>query len=559
MKSSITAILVVFLGSFAYGQTKPPAQQPVTQDFISITLEEELLKAVQSYQEGRYTDAIGILRRYVEKDPGNKEAYILLGKSYVYSKDCTEALNVFKKIEPVLERRDKDVVYVDMARCYIQDRRYKEAKEYLNSIKDSTTDKDGINYLMATLNIAMQNYGEAKPVLISLFEASSVYKTRAAYYLSVIYQKENDLDNTMKYLEVAAGDKESEEGREAGRIMANISADRGKLQKKSSLNPFFRFRNNFVIDSNVPEMADVDNENLKYLTNMGSVSMRWGARADLELSGGVNFKKKNHNASAKIMYFTDYHFLPVNSMIPRSEFDANYYDIMFVYAGLSYNYAFSLNKSSVISPGLEIGVLNLFTDQFGSFVHNEGAKGGPNFYLTSTTIVPNVTYTLSNVFLVKPYYRLRIDSYHQNIEDGSLNSQAGNDNAIGLEGVLSFLDTDSLLFRFEYDSDDTDGRQWRYSGYRAGLGVSLVAFSVLDLRLVGEYFKRDFSDSEYTLKDGSSVARSDDRLSLSMGPEFILGKSGRIGLKYNFIWNKSNVDVYDYMRHIGMFFWELKF
>ena len=562
MKNSFLVSIFILIAFYAYGQTNPPVQQSVPQDLsgVSIASEEELLKAVQSYQEGKYTDAIGILRRYVERDPNNKEAYILLGKSYVYSRDCTEAMNVFKKIEPLLEKQDKDIVYIDMARCYIQDKRYKEATDYLNSIKESAADREGIKYLMATLNIATQNFKEAKPLLLELYNNSPTYKSRAAYYLSVISQKENNLDESLKYLEVASKDKDSEEGREAERIMGNISSDRAKLEKKSLFKPFFKLRSTYVIDSNVPEMAENEDENLKYLTNLGSVSMRWGARTDLELSGGVNFKKQNHSAGATIMYFSDYHFLPVNSIIPRSQFDANYYDIMFVYAGLKYNYDFLLNKKNILSPGLEIGLLNLFTDPYGSFVHDEGAKSGPNFYLTSLNIVPNLSFSLNNIFVFKPYYRFRMDSYHQSIEDKEVNSLSGLDHSIGFEGVLNFLDTDSVLLRFEYDSNNADGSQWRYSGYRFGLGVSLIALSVIDLRFVADYFMRDFSDSKYSLKDGSDVSRSDDRLSISTGPEFILGSIARIGIKYNFILNQSNVkDVYEYTRHMGMLFWELKF
>ncbi len=521
--------------------------------------EEELLKALDLYSQKKYSEVIPVLRKYTEKNPGDKEALIMLGKSFVYSKDCTEALNIFKKIDSGLEKKDRDNVYADIAQCYIQDKRYKEAKEYLNSVKDTVADKDGIKYLIATLNMAMQNFKEAKPLFADLYSSSAAYKSRAAYYLAVISQEEKNLNESLKYLESAAADKDSEEGREAARILNNIAGDKEKLKSKSMFSPFFKIRNTYVADTNVPEMAENEDENLKYLTNLGSVSMRWGARTDLELSGGVNFKNGSHKANATLTYFSNFHFLPVNAMIKRSEFDANYYDIMFVYTGARYSYDFIFDKNR-LSPGLETGVLNLFTDQFGSFVHQEGADSGPNFYLTSVMVAPNLSFSLANILTLKPYYRLRMDFYHQSVEDSSLNSMSGTGHSAGLESMLYFMGDDTLMFRFEYDKSNADGSQWRYSGLRFGLGLSIVALSVIDLRFLADYFMRDFSDSEYVMEDGVVEERSDKRLSLNAGPEFILGKVGRIGLKYSFILNQSNITkIYDYKRHLGMLFWELKF
>ncbi|MCX7958153.1 MAG: hypothetical protein N3B13_03830, partial [Deltaproteobacteria bacterium] len=208
----------------------------------------------------------------------------------------------------------------------------------------------------------------------------------------------------------------------------------------------------------------------------------------------------------------------------------------------------------------ETGVLNLFTDQFGSFVHEEGAESGPNFYLTSVSLAPNLAFSLGKIMTFKPYYRLRLDYDHQNVEDSALNSMSGLGHNVGLESMFYFLGDDTLMLRFEYDKNDSDGSQWRYSGLRFGLGLSIVALSVIDLRLLIDYFIRDFPDSEFVLQDGEIKARSDKRLSVSTGPEFILGKTGRIGLKYSFILNKSNITkIYDYKRHLGMLFWEIKF
>lgn len=553
----IVSLLILFLGNIN-AQSVPTVNSNAV-DQGSLQNEEELLRAMEFYSEGKYTDAISVLKKYIEKNPNDKEAYMMLGRSFVYSKDCTEAINIFKKIDPILESKDKDIVYMDIAQCYIQDKRYSEAKNYLNTIKDTSSEKEKIRYLLATLSMMSQNIQEAKVIFTELYNTSPEYKSRSAYYLAVIAQEEKRLNDSIKYLEVASLDKESEEGREAIRILGNIAQDKERFQKKSVFRPFFKLRNTYVIDTNVPEMAENEDESIKYLTNLGSVSMRWGARVDLELSGGVNFKKENHKASATLTYFTDYHFLPINAMIPRSEFDANYYDIMFVYAGSRYNYDFVFNKNK-LSPGLEVGLLNLFTDPYGSFVHEKGAESGPNFFLTSLILAPNFIFSLSDIMMMKPYYRLKMDFYHQSVEEPDINSLSGIDHNIGFEASLFFWGDDTAIFRLEYDVNNADGSQWRYSGLRAGFGISLVALSLIDLRAMVDYFMRDFSDSQYTMEDGSVESRSDKRLSINVGPEFLLGKSGRIGLKYNFILNQSNVKkIYDYNRQMGMLFWELKF
>lgn len=521
--------------------------------------EEEMMKAIDCYSQGKYTDAIAILRGYTERNPQDKEAFIMLGRSFVYSKDCTEALNIFKKIEPMLEQKDRDMVYMDIAQCYIQDKRYKEASDYLNSIKDTSSDRDRIAYLLGTLKMTQNDYKEARPLFRDLYEKSSVYKGRAAYYLSVIAQKENRIDESLKLIEVASKDRESEEGREAIRILEKIKSDKERYERRSYLSPFFKLRNSYVFDTNVPEMAESENENLKYLTNLGNVTMRWGARTDLELLGGVDFKRKGHRANVTLIYFSDFHFLPVNSIIPRSEFDVNYYDIMFAYAGTRYNYDFRINKN-VLSPGLEVGLLNLLTDQYGSFLHEKDARSGPNFYLTSLSIAPNISFAVQDILIIKPYYRLKMDFYHQSVENAKLNSLSGIDNIFGLETSIGFMKTDTVFLRFEYDMNSADGSQWRYDGLRAGLGISFIALSIVDLRFLIEYFLRDFSDSSYVLEDGSTEARSDKRLSLSVGPEFLLGKVGRLGIKYNYILNQSNIKtIYDYNRQLGILFWEVKF
>ncbi|MCX7944227.1 MAG: hypothetical protein N2746_06950 [Deltaproteobacteria bacterium] len=521
--------------------------------------EEEFIKTLELFSQKKYAEVIPILKRYSEKNPTDKNLKVLLIKAFVYSKDCGEALNIYRGVEISLDVSDKDKILVDIVQCYIQDKRYKDAIDYLNSVRDSSANKEAVKYLLATVSFAMQNYKDAKPLFKELFEKSSVYKYKSAYYLSVICSEEKRLDDAIKYLEFASKDNDSEEGREAARIMNNIAVDRERLKSKGLFKPFFKIKNAYVIDSNVPEMAENEDENLRYITNVGSVSMRWGARLDLELSGGVNFKKNQHKASGTLMYFNNFHFLPVNSMVKRSEFDANFYDIMFLYVGARYSYEIVFDKDR-LSFGLEIGTLNLFNDQFGSFVHDEGAKSGPNFYLTSIAIVPNIAYSFRDIMVLKPYYRLRSDNYHRKVEEPAENSMSGFGHSIGLEGMLYFLGEDTLFVKAEYDKNNAEGTQWRYAGYRLGLGLSIIALSVVDLRFLIDYFIRDFSDSRFVLDDGSERSRNDKRLSISVGPEFILGKSGRLGLKYSSVFNKSNItDIYDYQRHLGMLFWEVRF
>lgn len=548
-------LFLVFNSAVLTGQME--TQLPVANQ--DMQTEEDLLKALEFFNQGNYADVISIMKRYAEKNPQDKDASMLLIKSFVYSKDCTEALNIFRKIDSVLDEKEKGYLYADIASCYIQDKRYKEAKDYLVKIDKVTQDRDLVKYLLAYVNFALKDYRGAKPLFLDLYQNSPKYRYRSAYYLAVIYQEEKNTAESIKYLESASSEKDSEEGREALRVLNVISADKERLKESLVFKPFFKIKNAYVLDSNVPEMAENEDETIKYLTNLGSVSMRWGARTDLELSGGADFKKGSHRANATITYFGDYHFLPVNSMIPRSEFDANYYDIMFLYTGARYNYDFKLRKNK-LSPGLDVGVINLFTDQFGSFVHQEGAEHGPNFYLTSLLLAPNFVFSTGKFVNIKPYYRLKMDFYHNDVKDPELNSMSGIEHLIGFEGLFYISSEDAAIVRFEYDKNNADGSQWRYSGLRAGLGLSILCFSVLDLRLLVDYFVRDFGDSLYTLENGESKSRSDKRLSINMGPEFIVGNAGRVGFKYTFILNQSNIKrIYDYQRHLGMIFWEVNF
>lgn len=550
----------IFVLGFLLFSFNLAAQSPMTKGDYSgdLQIEEELVRVMDLYSQKKYSELIPILKRYTERNPQDKDAQIILIKSFVYSKDCSEALNLFRRVESYFASKDRDSVYIDIVQCLILDKRYNEAKSYLYSVKDTASDREGIRFLLGVLHILLNEYKEAEPLFKELVTSSNVYKTRAAYYLALISQEEKRFEESIKYLELASTDRNSEEGKEATRILNNI-ADKKELSLRRKFKPFFKVKNSYVVDTNVPEIAENEDENLKYLTNFGDVSMRWGVRTDLELSGGLEFNKANHKANGTVIFFSNYHLLPINSMVKRSEFDANYYDIMFVYVGGRYSYDFLFGKNR-ISPGFEVGNLNLFNDQFGSFVHQEGSKSGPNFYLTSFFMAPNLQVSFNKVMNLRPYYRLRMDFYHQSIEDSSMNSMSGLDHTLGLESTLYFWGSDTILFRLEYDKNDSEGKQWRYSGLRLSMGLSVIALSVIDLRLLIDYFVRDFSDSEYVLRSGDIVSRSDKRLSLNVGPEFIISDSIRIGVKYTMVLNHSNnVDVYDYKRHLGMFFWEIKF
>jgi hypothetical protein len=145
------------------------------------------------------------------------------------------------------------------------------------------------------------------------------------------------------------------------------------------------------------------------------------------------------------------------------------------------------------------------------------------------------------------------DNEYWNTEVCFTNSlRTGHKNSIGITQNFSFQRVTAKIYYFA-DYTRAEAPYWAYDGDRGGtaLGTNIIPF--INIHLSGEYNERRYLE-DYP---GFGKKRVDKMQQYSFGINYRISKRIAVILNYLYTRNKSNLDIFDYKRHITSIFFRI--
>ena len=100
--------------------------------------------------------------------------------------------------------------------------------------------------------------------------------------------------------------------------------------------------------------------------------------------------------------------------------------------------------------------------------------------------------------------------------------------------------------RYEFDYENTDGRNWEYLGNRVNVSLQTPLVDKLKLTLAGDFYFQDFQNTHTIF----NVKRQDDAYTLSAQLAYPIWNQVELQFRYTYVKHDSNIAIYDYDRNI---------
>jgi hypothetical protein len=148
--------------------------------------------------------------------------------------------------------------------------------------------------------------------------------------------------------------------------------------------------------------------------------------------------------------------------------------------------------------------------------------------------------------------------FASDLDQDGVNLLAGCGHELALRNFLQI--NPSLYGEYQFSNYFSKGSEWDHYANRVHLGVRLALPFEVDLDVRGTYTRRDFNrGSHFTDQSRQTGDRNDDALQADVELSKELTDFVVVSGRYQYTDNGSNVGVFDYKRHVGGAYVELKF
>jgi tetratricopeptide (TPR) repeat protein len=171
---------------------------------------------------------------------------------------------------------------------------------------------------------------------------------------------------------------------------------------------------------------------------------------------------------------------------------------------------------------------------------------GTEEYLSAHSISPAIVIAEGEGF----FTTLRYAYQNKDFKDSDLfenNSERdGSNNLAGITQYVPIGRVAILSLGYTYDHDTTDEDYWSYNGHKGNVDLRLDLGQKWFVDLMGEYYAKDYRD-EYP---GTGEKRQDDTSTFSSTLMKTIGSNFDITVGWQYVKNKSNIDIFEYERNI---------
>ncbi|MBN1871782.1 MAG: tetratricopeptide repeat protein [Candidatus Omnitrophica bacterium] len=460
-------------------------------------------KAISYYRQENYDEAIDILKELRQKDPTSTLAAYYLGLSYKQIED-------YVKAKPQLEDAIKYTPKIKGALLELVEVLYQlgeldGAMENISIAEQEgirpaqTSFLKGLVLLKQDRNLdAVKAFEKAKELDKSLTQTAD-YQIGLAYMRERMYAEAKDV-----FKEVIVVDPNSDTA-----LFANLYMDSLKKRVeaerpfKFSLGVAYEYDDNVILmpsDASTVDIVADESDTREVVTFRGEYTKR----------------------------FTDQLRLKANySMYMANQDDLNEYDLFSNTVTVTPSYYFT--KSSLSLP----------------VSYNYTMVGGHD-YLTTLSVTPLWNFMLGDSNMIQCFFRYQNKNFHKKAANDDERRDA--DNYAGGAGWFYFFAKNKgfLNLRYELARDDAEGRNWEQLSNKFSGTILVPLFDKLEVSTTGEIQFQDFENIHSVYGN----EREDDVYTLSSMLTYDIFEDTEAQFRYTYINNESNLEVYDYDRHI---------
>ena len=168
-------------------------------------------------------------------------------------------------------------------------------------------------------------------------------------------------------------------------------------------------------------------------------------------------------------------------------------------------------------------------------------------FLSSETVNPLLNFKITDRQTGQIGVKLQLKDYLQAAANENEDRDAFRV-APGVGWFLIFWENKALLnLRYEFDTEDTDGRNWDYLGHRFTASVRAPFFlEKLYLTVAGDIYLQDFQHTHTAF----NVARNDEAYTISSLLSYDLTQQLQLQFRVTYVEHDSNISIYKYDRNV---------
>lgn len=167
-------------------------------------------------------------------------------------------------------------------------------------------------------------------------------------------------------------------------------------------------------------------------------------------------------------------------------------------------------------------------------------------YLKAVAVTPTYTFTLTGNQYAQAFYRYAKKDY-LNAPINQDEDRNGDDNGLGASWFYLIMENRGFVnFRYEYNREDTEGVNWKYSGNKAGLSFLYPVADRLKFNVAGEAYIQDYENVHTSF----GIKRKDETYTGSALFSYNFFDEIDVQVQYVYTKGRSNIAVYDYSKNI---------
>ncbi len=476
-----------------------------TDTFAQEEADNKLLeKGIYQFRQENYDEALQTFKDVVKEEPASSLAVYYLGLTY---KRMEDYVNAKKYLESSLNMTPKiKNALIELIDLLYRLGEYDEAKKWIDIAEKEEVRPAQSKFLKG---LTLQKTGEYEQAITAFEEAKSLderLEQSANYQIGVSYIKMKKYKDAKDALEnVYLLDPYSELGDYANRY---VDALEDKLERDR---PFhFLARAAFEYDSNVV-LSPTDTALVVGVTDKDDT------RQVFDLRGDYTWKTEDGSKSLKAGY--GFHLSQQNEIGIYSNVGNSFY----AQGNLSFEkvlLTFPFNYNHTIVDGKNY----LWSLSGGNISNFMFAK---NQMIQAGIIYANKNY-MNYIFIPQ--------------EDRS-----GNE-LVGIIGWFWFFADNKGFVNLRYiiDKDWTKGSDWEYLGHKGGITVLFPFWDKFKLTLSADAFFQYFDKTNVIY----NIQRNDQTYTGGALLTYEIIKNVELQFRYTYINEQSNIDIYDYDRHI---------
>ena len=167
-------------------------------------------------------------------------------------------------------------------------------------------------------------------------------------------------------------------------------------------------------------------------------------------------------------------------------------------------------------------------------------------YLQAVAVTPTYTFTLNGNQYAQAFYRYTKKDY-LNAPINQDEDRNGDDNGVGASWFYLIMENRGFVnFRYEYNREDTEGVNWKYSGNKAGMSFLYPVTDRLKFNVAGEAYVQDYENVHTSF----GMKRKDETYTGSALFSYNFFDEIDVQVQYAYIKSRSNIVVYDYSKNV---------